>query len=429
MKIVDKLKSYLIGSVFRSMSFVLTANIISQLESFIFVIIATKTLSVEDYGIYTIVMTLIYTVIELSDMGMNGAVIRFSSQYYSQNEYDKELEIVNMALKKKFRNSLIVILAIIIFSKYISIYFFSSTKYNLYFIISAFGIGFSLVNSLNNSILQGRRWYKKYFYSIVLSNLILLILILMLYFTNTLSVINIVAVNVACLLISMIISYRLANISIVNVFRYKPFHLDVVKNFNSFGMWMLMWSIMSIMQSKVDVFMLSTYASKEQVSYYDLAMKMTKPILMICSSYAQVLNPILATLTSKQHLKNNINKITKFVVFVTGIILISIVFAKPAIYLIFGNKYANSILPLDIILVSIIFFVWTIPFNGALYAMNKPYIFCIAAAVGLVTTITFNVLLLPRYGAIGASMTFLLAQIIGLVVSIIGYRINIKKEG
>ena len=85
---------------------------------------------------------------------------------------------------------------------------------------------------------------------------------------------------------------------------------------------------------------------------------------------------------------------------------------------------------MTMLLFAIIFFVWTIPFNSALYALNKPYIFSMAAFVGLVVTAIGDYLLLGKYGAIGAAYTYIAAQIVGLIIALGAYiLIVIRRKG
>ena len=147
---------------------------------------------------------------------------------------------------------------------------------------------------------------------------------------------------------------------------------------------------------------------------------------MLVSAYSQVLNPQFAAF-DKSEIKQKIISVTKFIVAITGMIIVAIFLAKPVITIIFGHKYDNAILPARLLLFAIIFFVWTVPFNSALYALNKPYVFAFASFAGLIVTAVGNVILLEKYGAVGAAVTFVFAQITGLVISVFAYQ-RIKKE-
>ena len=111
------------------------------------------------------------------------------------------------------------------------------------------------------------------------------------------------------------------------------------------------------------------------------------------------------------------------VVVFTGILL-----AKPVILILFGTKYTQAIIPCQMLLFAIIFYIWTVPFNSALYALNMPYVFTVAALIGLLVTVVGNYYLLGRFGAIGAAVTYIAAQMVGLIVSMVAYLRNEKRE-
>ena len=91
MKIIEKIRSKITANgILKYVSYTMSTSLVNQLRSFIFVFIATKSLSVDEYGVYTLILMVIMTASELSDMGMNSAITRFSSQYYAHKEIKKE---------------------------------------------------------------------------------------------------------------------------------------------------------------------------------------------------------------------------------------------------------------------------------------------------------------------------------------------------
>lgn len=415
------LKYNIYSKILQNISYVLFANLISQVESMIFVAIAARLWDVEVYGIYSIITMILSLAIDLSDMGMNGAVVRFTAEYHSKEEYEKEEELVNLAVKRKIRNSIITCLLISVGSPIISIILLKDSSYFLYIIISSIAIMFALIYSLNNSVLQGRLEYKKYFKSMICFNLVLFIMLLLLYIFNKFTVMNVIIVNVINYIISSIYSIKLIKFDIKHIFRKKKVERKIESKFTKYSRWMVLWSVLSILQSKIDILMLAKLTTTFQVAYYDIGMKMAKPFFMLFNSAGQVINPIFASILSKDELKNKFEKVSKFSIGLSILIILSVLVCKYPILIIFGSKYENSIIPLQIILISLVFYVWTMPFNSVLYTLNKPHVFVIAAGLGLIVTVIGNLFLLPNFGAIGASMTYLFAQIIGFIVSYIGY--------
>ncbi|MDU7363116.1 oligosaccharide flippase family protein [Clostridium sp.] len=421
------LKYNIFNKVFKNISYVLFANIISQIESMIFVAIAARMWDVDTYGIYSVVTMILSLAIDLSDMGMNGAIVRFSAEYSAKGEFDKEEKLIDLVVKRKIRNSIITCLTISIFSPLISLMFLDNSNYFLYIVISSIAIIFALVYSLNNSVLQGRQEYKGYFKSMICFNSLLFIMIILLFIFNKFTVMNVIIINVINYFLSFLYSMRLIKFDFKSIFIKKDLEREVKSKFTNYSRWMVLWSVLSILQSRLDILMLANLTTTFQVAYYDIGMKLSKPFFMIFNSAGQVINPIFATILTKEELKSKFAQVRKISIALSVLIIISILICRYPIIIIFGDKYINSIIPLQIILMSLVFFIWTMPFNAVLYSLNKPHVFVIASGLGLIATFIGNLYLLPIYGAVGASITYLIAQVIGFIISYLSYKYYEKK--
>ncbi len=421
------LKAVSKNAMMQYFSYNMLASLFVQIRSFIFIWIATQQLSVNDYGIFALVLMLIMTTSDLADMGGNSAVTRFSSKFYNEKKYAHESAIIYLAFKRKIINCFFVVAVLIVFSNQIATILLENENYHYLISLSSIGVIFALFYGLNVSILQGRKLFKDYFKVVGYISFISLGVLYISLFYCKISIEFLIGYHIAILGGSFLFSFLIMDFSQNKFLNVNFSDIKIKKSFNNFGFWMFLWAIFSVLQSKIDMIMLSQLANIEEIAYYDIAMKFTKPLLMVFSAYGQVLNPVIASFKDKNDLVKQIKNSTKFIYVMTLIIAIFIGCSGYVIYLVFGEKYANSIFPLKIILVALIFFVWTMPYNSVLYAMNKPHIFTIAAILTLFSTITGNCFLLNKYGAIGAAITFLFAQIIGFLVSLIFYKKHLKK--
>lgn len=407
--------------------FTLTGNLISQALSLFVVAIVSRFLSVTDYGIYSILNNISSFVQDMADMGMNGAITRFVAEFRAKNELEKENQVICYSLRRKLLNLIFVFIVLVSFSKPIASYWLhDSSKYHYIYLI-ILTCAFSLLVSALRAILQGKLEFKNYFISVVTWNFVWAATITIMAFTNNLTVVSSIIAGVVSGVINLFLCVKLVKLDMKQVICAPNIDLDTKKKFNNFGNWMLLWSMFAVLQSKLDVFMLASFTTPEQVSYYDIASKVIRPILMVVSAYAQVLNPQFASI-KKSEMKHRITIIVKFIGIISVLIVVAIIMVGPVINIVFGNKYNNSILPAQMLLFAIIFYVWTVPFNSALYALNKPYIFTLAAFIGLIVTGIGNYLLLGKYGVIGAAFTYIAAQVVGLIVALLSYIIIVRKE-
>lgn len=419
-KLIEKLKN----KTFKDSVLTLAANAISQVFSFIVTIIMTRSLSIYSYGIYSIVNNISSFVSDLADLGMNSSITRFVAEYRAKKDTENENNIIIHAIRKKALSLSIIFIILILFSKPIATYLFHDVQlyYFVYFIFLS--CVFSLFVGAMRSILQGRQEFEKYFIAMVTWNIVWAGAIVVFFLLNKLTVFSSLFAGIISGGVNLILCSRLTNINISQIVKKSSLTDEIKTAFNKFGNWMVLWSIFALLQSKVDVFLLATLTTTEQVSYYDVASKIIKPVLMVVASYSQVLNPIFASMYTKEAIKKQISKVMKFILSISLLIIVGIFMVGPVVSLVFGAKYGSAILPAQLLLFAIIFYIWTVPFNSALYALNKPYIFTFAALAGLIVTVIGDFLLLSRFGAVGASITYMLAQIVGLVVAYIAYKKN-----
>jgi O-antigen/teichoic acid export membrane protein len=146
------------------------------------------------------------------------------------------------------------------------------------------------------------------------------------------------------------------------------------------------------------------------------------------TAYGTVLNPKLSSILDFKQLLHEIKK-AKLISFIMSLLLILGVFMGPiVIRLFFQNKYEGAIIPLKIMLVSLIPYVWCLPFNSALFAIGKSSVFFYGATLGLVINSVSSVLLIPKYGAIGSSISFSTLNLLGLIVALIFFNIYFKEK-
>lgn len=424
MKIFNKLFN---RDLNRFISYNVLANLLNQSRWFIFIWIATQYLSVSEYAVFSLIITLMMTAIDLSDLGINASTTRFIAEFYTQNKRRLYFNTLFYSLKRKGLSIFLAILVLFFFSNNISNLLFQNAHWGFLVQLSALGVGSGLLNGLNLAVLQGKKCFhivtKIAIYIFVISVLILGGF----YVVGYWNLVGFIWIYIIIMGVSLLLSiWPLRKEFFVSIVHYRN-TTYIKKEFNTFGIWMFIWAIFCVLQSRIDLIMLAQLTTLEQVAYYDLAMKYTRPFMMIFAAYGQVLNPLMAGCKTIDELRLSVKKTYSFLIRFSLVLLILIVLAKYMIMEIVGIEYGNSIVPLQVIFFSLIFFIWTMPFNTALYALKKPYVFSVETIFGVIVTIIGNYFLLPLYGAIGAAYVFLVVQIASLIISKIFYSVYVKK--
>jgi O-antigen/teichoic acid export membrane protein len=209
----------------------------------------------------------------------------------------------------------------------------------------------------------------------------------------------------------------------ISPFLYKR---SMIKETYSFSKWIFLWSICAILQSRVSTYLLASLTTMTQVSFYDMSKKLSNIIMFGLGSYSSVLNTRLASITSKIELLDKVKKTKYVTVLISAVLGLSIFLFPLTLKLFFGTKYDGAIVPLGIILFGLIFFVWTFPFNSGLYSLGKSKVFFYQALAGMVIESGLAFLLIPSYGAVGASISFVITYFIVMLISVFYFKKYIK---
>lgn len=419
MKVIERIRN---GKIFQNLSYTLLANTINQLRGFLLVWVAVKFLTVEAYGELVLVTFLISTVIDLSDFGVNVSTTRFVAKYYQGHNYGKFLATIIYSFRRKLLAFVIVAVCLGIFAEKVAILIFNNAALENYVYLSIVAIFFGMNSGVINSIIQGKQVFSKTLCIAIGTISIVFFLFLILWYVDGLDFNGFVFLNIAVTVCSCSLGTFIIRKDIRRSWNFKHKTKAICKEFNSFGNWMLIWSIFVIVKTKIDVLMIAQLATTEQVAYYDLANKFSKPLMLIFSSYGQVLTPMFAGVQSTEKLRILVSQTKKTCVCITVMLFIAILLSPYMIEIILGTSYMESILPLQLIITSLVFFVWTMPFNTGLFALNKPFVFSVDTVIGLGVTLLGNYLLIPLWGAEGAAVTVIIVNMISLITSIYFFR-------
>lgn len=173
-------------------------------------------------------------------------------------------------------------------------------------------------------------------------------------------------------------------------------------------------SFMIAIYYNLDMVMLGYMKSGEDVGIYSAAYKI---ILVGIIPFTLILNSFFPSL-SKIGLINSLefrNIIRQYAILMlsSGILVTSIIYfnASRIIEIVFGNQYNKAAAPLSILALNLLVISINIFFGNPLIAWGKQKEYSIAIAFGAVTNIILNILLIPKYSYIGASLATLMAEV------------------
>ena len=185
----------------------------------------------------------------------------------------------------------------------------------------------------------------------------------------------------------------------------------------------------------IDTVMLSLMKGDAIVGWYNASYRMALVLLLIPAAFNAAIFPVMSRFykTSQSSLRLAYEKYLKCMVMLGVPIGVgTTLLAQRFILLIFGAEYANSILTLQILVWYPVLVFVSSPFARLFESSNKQLIVTRIVGVCAALNVTLNLILIPKYSLIGASIATILTEFLLLTLCFvwglrIGYGIP-KKE-
>ena len=172
--------------------------------------------------------------------------------------------------------------------------------------------------------------------------------------------------------------------------------------------------------------------TKEQVGYYDAAVKVKVILVSLVTSLGTVLLP-RASYYVEMEMKGEFRRISakalNFVMLVAlPLMIFFMLFAEQSIrFLTGGTLYESATLPMQIIMPTLLFIgITNVLGIQILVPLGREKTVLVSEIVGAVTDLILNVILIPLYGAAGAAIGTLAAEFAVLVVQYIALRSEVR---
>lgn len=175
----------------------------------------------------------------------------------------------------------------------------------------------------------------------------------------------------------------------------------------------------------IDTVILSTIQGQEAVGLYNASYKLILVLLFIPIVFNNALFPSMSKYynSSKEALKISFEKLFKITMMIGIPIGIgTVLIANKVILLVYGDKYINATIALQILIWSTVLIFARGPFERLLAASNKQLTTTKIFIIGVIFNIILNLLIIPIYSYIGAAIVTVLTDILVLTLFIIAVK-------
>lgn len=370
----------------------------------------SRTLSIENYGLFYAIFGLINTIAVFIDLGFSYSIVYLVPKYIKAKKYRIAWNIFVHGLIVPLGISLVVSLLLVIFAPFLATsYFKVPGSENLIYLSCIYLVAYVLLYELTQIFTGVQK--EKYYSSIIVSKWLLTFIfsLFFLFFDSPNIIYFAIAWALGHILTALIFIYllyfklpRLAK----NKFSWDS---KLFRQMQSLAFPAFLVTVMSSVISFADSFFLTYLRGVKEVGIYNIAGPLTGIITIVLSPIQTLFLPLISHLMEGEKGKviYIINKILIIVPFISIYFsLFIIMFPKELIHLIFGEKWVVPVeLPVTILSIAVVASSLSMILGTVILGIGRVKDWLKMSVVLAIVNIALDTLLVWRYGVLGLTIT------------------------
>jgi len=188
-------------------------------------------------------------------------------------------------------------------------------------------------------------------------------------------------------------------------------------------------TLIGVIMGNIDIYMLGIWKNAGEIGLYSSVQRIQQFIMILPSTIAMAVFPLMSRLVNvnKKQFRVILEK-TLSVIMLAGIpiSLGGILLAEQLILKVFGQGYVDAIPIFRVLMLMLLISFPLVLLSNAIFAHNKQRSLAPAYSLGILANILFNLLLIPKFGAVGAAVATLVST--GTITIFIWRRLKIIND-
>ena len=401
-----------VRTVFANISWMLIAQIIVSILSFIWTILTAQYLGPSEYGIFGTAISFSTLFLFISDLGIGTYIVRAIS-----TDFETEYYYINNAFTLSFFLSLIYLIVVLIALCVLG--------WNDLIILACFL--YAIVNVLSRLVgvltvpFQVHEQLKFQAINNIIGNVSTFLALIIVIFTS-LGLFGVISAYI----LSGSISFLYVFFTIrKNYFKLK-FSLDLscYKELIKCGIPFAIASVFITIYYSIDLVMITQFVGTYAAGLYNAAYKLLSFLNIFYSIYSVVIFPVMSKLfkEGKELLNIGFTKSTKYLSIISIPIAVFTCFYSYDIINIYGPEFTSAGSIMCIL-------IWTVCFSfinanvvNVLNASHKEYLVTVICGATALLNVILNLLFIPKYSYYAASVATVLCEVVLLILCMYGLK-------
>ncbi len=195
----------------------------------------------------------------------------------------------------------------------------------------------------------------------------------------------------------------------------------MIKEILLIGLPFALYVVFQRVYTYLDSVLLEHFAGAIYVGYYQISFRIVFALQFIPSAFAASIYPAMSShwISNREQLKVTFEKALTYLTLIALPISAGVVALADKIILLFKSGYEEATLPMRIIILAVFFIFINFPIGSLLNACDKQKANTRNIATVMVVSIILNLILIPNFKAVGASLTVLITNALMTVLGMI----------
>lgn len=372
-------------------------------------IVLVRNLTVEEYGLFFSVLTLVLFLQLFISLGLPTGLARTIAKFRVHEELGRVKSIIVGSFVIQMSMALLVMVVLFFLSYFLAQRYFENPQARWVLLALLLYFPLNVLRSQMSALFNG--FSKSLYLSLIqfLYNLgIFLIVVLgfyvFLYDGIEVPIVGYLGAFFLVFLVLGVVLFKTFNVFRVRSEEFKRSNTELI----IFSAPLLFTAIGGVFLSYFDTLMLTFYKGLVEVGVYNIVYPTALLLVLIGSSIGLALLPVITRLFEegkKDLLKSAFSKIYVFVGFIVIPAIVMLVLLSEFIILIFfGEEYLLGFVVFNILAIGSLFKVFFAIQNQALIGIGKSTSIFWVFIIGAVSNVVLNILLIPQYSLTGAGI-------------------------
>ncbi|CAB50085.1 flippase [Pyrococcus abyssi] len=402
-----------LARIARGTGIIFAGTLISTFLGFITRVLIARHFSESDYGVFNLALTILTISFIVATLGFPTSLPR-EIPVYREKYPEKVNRLISTVILVVVATSIILMAFLFLGSQAIAEVFKEPKLVEPLKVISL-ALPFYALTSMLVSISQGfgRVREKVYFTNITYPTLFLAFATLGVIFGKSIKAV-VIAYTLSWVVTLFLIVWDYSRVKIFTL--ELTFDLNIAKSLLTFSLPLLLSGILGFVMTWTDTLMIGYYLTSREVGIYNSATPLAKMLPIFLASFSYLYMPISSQLYAQGKVKEMgrvYQMTTKWTFLLTlPMFLMLVLFPQATISFIFGEKYLDASVALQILAIGFMFHTF-LGLNGlTLVIIGESKLNMIGDLIAALSNILLNIALIPFYGVNGAAFATSVSYIV-----------------